>query len=249
MFKQILCVIFFVFTLFKCAAAEYKIIQAPCECYTTSNPYYYKVNSCYHKYKEIINRNFMKTVFRSYDRARDWETPFFERWDLPTYSPIPITFSDYHKNFLIRDAIVDLIKDHDTRCYLLKIKEEPRNKDWYLTQLSRLDQRFNICKNAFSACYPNHVSLFEKLHRECLTKHKCLETYYDYGMLNFLNENHLDALAMIKETIQLAKESGREDILSCDEFRQLGIASIEMMAYEEAIEFLSKAIERLLCIR
>lgn len=88
------------------------------------------------------------------------------------------------------------------------------------------------------------INIYLNLYETCLKKHPSLQTYRDYGLLAHLNNNFELSHEMLNRLMEEAEKTGQLDALDSKFYHELGSVCVEAMAYNEAIDYLSQAIQK-----
>ena len=84
---------------------------------------------------------------------------------------------------------------------------------------------------------------FTKIMEYCKTSHQTSRAFYESGCWNFLMGNCLEAIEDGIVFINLTEKEGKNEQLVSETYLQQGEAFAEVLAYDQAIEALTKAIE------
>ena len=106
----------------------------------------------------------------------------------------------------------------------------------------RYNKANQACHEACQNCYEEITNSFAEIYEKCTINHGCLDSYYNYGLLAFLNNNHDKAFELLLKTIELSEEQG--ELLEPNVYQNLSLICLEAMCYEKAISYLSKVIQQ-----
>lgn len=216
----------------------------PCNCYHISNPHYKQIDDAYKKYLEVLRQNWLLKFPKS--KNSDWAKYHDKYYEL--YSRLegmPYRYKDYTKNLYLHDEMAEIIKK-----YRMKYWSEYYSKDKKKQheEMARIQQDANRCHKANDDCHFTVTTKFVDLFDNCLKKHTILSNYYDYSLLAYMSNNFEKSFDLLSDFLDISQREGKledlDNLLDTNTFHNLGILSVESMAYEQAVEYLTKAIQK-----
>lgn len=221
--------------------------QVLCSCYNHGN--FWKIQSLIHQYEETARKNFLDSLPPYREK---WESKFHAkvREINSKFRPNPRRYPDVYQNILLFSQKIDIVKDYKFQwayelymspgwAYNLAEKERRIAKE-----REKFAKHAQECHQKIEECTTKILNEYVKLYEECLTKHTCLATYHDYGLLACLNNNFDKSLELLSKMIEQADKTGEIETLDAAVYHNLGSVCIEAMVYDKAIKFLSEAIKR-----
>lgn len=231
--------------LFSCYGFSEAILKIlPCDCYHVSNPPYKQIDNAYKEYLEVLRQNWLLKFPKSEDS--DW-SKYYDRYaDLYSrLEGLPYSYQDYMKNLYLHDEMAEVVKK-----YRMKYWDEYYAKDKKRRQekMSNIQQDADRCHKANENYRFKITTNFVDLFENCFRKHSVLSNYYNYSFLAYMNNNLNKSFELLSDVINIAQKNNQlgnlEKILGNSVFRNLGILCVESMAYEQAVEYLTKAIQK-----
>ena len=90
----------------------------------------------------------------------------------------------------------------------------------------------------------NISTVLEAIYKDCLMRHRCLRTYYEYGLLCQSQQKYWKSAFLMSQYIQRLKESGADSSSTVDSYINLSDSYQLMLQYDKAIETLTEAIQK-----
>lgn len=159
-----------------------------------------------------------------------------------------VHFSQIHACFLLRDQMVDNEASHRFKMYMelaepgrwdseetKKRREETRKNDE-----ERTKRKVASCKDCYTENLQKITALYARVYEKCIKEHGFSEAYYQAGLISVTQGDYTKALELLKEAI--TKADGIKLDAEC--YHNLGVACLELTAYEDALKYLSNAIEK-----
>ena len=107
-----------------------------------------------------------------------------------------------------------------------------------------LESSFHISRiNRTEAEVKKITSALEEAYQECLWKHKCRQTYYEYGLLCQSQKKYWKSAYLISSYIQCTKDLSGKTV-PVESYTSLSDSYQLMFQYDKAIEALTEAIEK-----
>lgn len=147
---------------------------------------------------------------------------------------------------MAQESISLVVKNHCTstgcregrRCYCLDFGprhipkvESDGECSLYTSKLKQIEARREKLTKAFEAVY-----------KDCLMRHRCLTTYYEYGLLCQSQGKYWKSAFLMTEYIQRLKETGSN--ITVESYIDLNTSYQLMFQYDKTIEVLTEAIQK-----
>jgi tetratricopeptide (TPR) repeat protein len=223
-----------------------------CKCYLRNGPLTDEIERCVNAYVyETRQLRCMLSVHgRRYPSWRyeyhDIQAALVRKINDLSYIPYKY-FSITHQGLLLYDQRVDVSMacalrqnsyDHvPSKWDGEKQKSELAEKKAKEESKIRID--VDKCKKSYAQCLEKVKQIYAKIHKQCMEKHGTAKTYYDAGLIAVTNGNHAEAIEYLRQ----AMEKAGDIVLDAGCYHSLGVASLELMAYEDALAWLTRAIE------
>ena len=88
------------------------------------------------------------------------------------------------------------------------------------------------------------ISAFEKAYKNCLRKHRCRKTYYEFGLFYQNQKEYWKSADLMSSYIQCSKELPVSKAATVESYENLSDSYQLMLQYDKAIEVLTEAIEK-----
>jgi tetratricopeptide (TPR) repeat protein len=219
-----------------------------CRCYY-QGPYISKIENLIAEYRETARSHCMNVPSPySEKEERKYYRKYYEISDkfIDAYA---MRYPDIYHNLLLFAEQVNVVRD--SRCeriynsymspgwiYNLAEKEEKIAKE-----RKRYWENASICQKKIDECAIKITNEYVLLFENCIKSHKNLITFHDYGMLAYLNNNFEKSLELLNQVVENSEQTEQED-LDAKFYHNLGSVCIEVMAYDKAVKYLSKAIKK-----
>jgi tetratricopeptide (TPR) repeat protein len=209
-----------------------------------SNPHYKQIDDAYKEYLEVLRQNWLLKFPKS--KNSDWAKYHDKYYEL--YSKLegmPYRYKDYIKNLYLHDEMAEVIKK-----YRMKYWGEYYSKDKKkrYEEMEKIQQDADRCHSANDDCRFTITTKFVDLFDNCLKKHTILSNYYDYSLLAYMSNNFEKSFDLLSDVMSIAQREGKlerlDEFLDTKAFHNLGILFVESMAYEQAVEYLTKALQK-----
>lgn len=243
----------FFFCVFLFLIQVTKLTSCPCYDYDELR----KIEWAIDDYETAARRNFFDGVPCPHGTPREgWEFSYHAKMQSLNAKMLssnsrryPVT---YHNILIFEQKIDVMLEYHLEKDYMRvfgpgapyiagskKDKEAMVEKDRASTR--KLEQK---TRDVLEDSTTKIVNIYLKLYEDCLKYHGSLQTYRDYGLLAHLNNNFELSHAMLHQLLEEAEKSGQLDTLDSQFYHELGSVCVEAMAYNEAIDYLSQAIQK-----
>lgn len=210
-----------------------------------------------YKYEEAARVRFFDGVPCPFDTPREaWQFPYHEKiknlnktFLIKNPSRYPVT---YH-NILIFEQKIGVMADYYHESAYMNIfgpkvpyiAGSNKDKEEMVAQdRAKAKKKETIIRDTLDDSTTKIINIYLKLYEDCLDYHASLETYRDYGMLAHLNNNFEISHEMLHRLLEEAEKTGQLHTLDSKFYHELGSVCVEAMAYNEAIEYLSEAIQK-----
>lgn len=210
----------------------------PCNCYRSD--LFFEINNSYYDYLKFLHRKHL--LILPPNIAPD-EVKFYEQVNLLSQKidDYPLFFSEFHKNLLIQDRIVDVLSDFWINWYHTIYRKDEKELLNAIIREKRLREESHEAFNT----YQNELTRqFHLLFQKCIEKHGNWRGYYENGLVELLEGHYEEAAEFLRISLEKAKESNQTSMFNSDSYQNLGLACIEGMMYEDAVYYLSHAIEK-----
>lgn len=172
------------------------------------------------------------------------------------YSPI----SEQDKNAYYPSRLEQMFEYGESDC-ILRGKWEKKERsfynkhgililDWYIypasfhKHMTEIDESVQNGLNIIARRRKKSWDICYAILEECLRTHSSLRSRYELGFLHFNQGNYSDAVESMQILIEESKRQSNDKYLSSDTYYQLGIVCNLSHDYANAIEALTKAIEK-----
>lgn len=229
---------------------------ASCSCYD-----YYelkKIEWAINKYEDEAKLYYFDKVYCHWDNLprEKWEYPYNNQVNELNSTLLPQNSSRYpvtYHNILIFEQKIAVMTDyHIEKAYMRVFGPEApyiagskQDKDAKVEKDRKIARKNEQkIRDVLDDSTAKIINIYLKLYEDCLKNHGSLQTYRDYGLLSHLNNNFEIAHEMLNRLMEEAEKTGQLDVLDSQFYHELGSVCVEAMAYNEAIDYLSQAIQK-----
>lgn len=177
---------------------------------------------------------------------REYHQKFNEIYSPWSHSPA-LRFPDVHKNMLINDQLIDLVREYHIEKYRRWAEDRrctKQEKDEIPSHLATLSENWALCKQKLQDCRSKVINKYVILFERCLKSHSNLVTYHDYGLLAYLCNNFDKSFEMLTKFVKDSESTGALNNLDSKIYHELGTVCFEAMKHDQSIEYLTEAINK-----